>query len=89
MTSPFDRKLTAQEEHQIQHMINTYPEIDYLIAETIVLMPKDELSELVNKHKKGELKSEPEPKREYLLKTGKVEPEVKLEKTDTADSTDP
>ena len=85
MSNPFDKKLTANEENQIQYMMKEYPEIDYLIAETIVLMPKEELSQIITKHKNKELKLEPEPKREYTLKTGKVEPE----KADTADSADP
>jgi hypothetical protein len=70
--NPYNRKLTPEEEVKIDNMMKANPVIDYLFAETLVKMPKDDLLEIFEKHKKGELKNDlPEPK-EYVLKTGKV-----------------
>jgi hypothetical protein len=60
--------LTRLQVKQMERLIEFNPEIDSLIAETIVRMPKDKLAEIVKKHKAGELKNEPEPERDYIIK---------------------
>ncbi len=75
--NPYKRKLTPEDEDQIRKMMESNPVIDRLIAETIVLMPSEDLKEICDKHKEGLLK-EPYPNKEYpnnTLKTGVVEPE--------------
>ncbi len=53
------------------------PVIAYLIAETICLMPKEDMNDIIEKHKAGTLEDPfPTAKVEcYTLKTGRVEPE--------------
>jgi len=70
--NPYNRKLTPEEEVKIGEMMKANPVIDYLFAETIVKMPKDDLMEMIEKHKKGELKNDIPKHTEYVLKTGKV-----------------
>ena len=75
--NPYKRKLTAEDEEQIRKMMAANPVIDRLIAETIVLMPSEDLKEICDKHKAGTLE-DPYPNKEYpnnTLKTGKVLPE--------------
>ena len=75
--NPYSRKLTAEDEDYIRKLMESNPVIDRLIAETIVLMPSEDLKEICDKHKEGKLE-EPWPNKEYeshTLKTGKVEPE--------------
>lgn len=68
----YDRKLNPEEEAQIKAMMDYNPVLDYLIAETIVKMPKDDLDLIVKKHKEGKLKNDLPEVTEYVLKTGKV-----------------
>ena len=72
--NPYNRKLTAEEEMIIDKMMKDNPVIDYIFAETVVKMPKDDLMELFEKHKKGELKNDLPEITNYVLQTGFVEP---------------
>ena len=66
-------ELTDLQKQQIETIMLRNPVLDYLIAETMVTLPEDDLREIVEKHKKGELKDDGVPKHtEYVLKTGKV-----------------
>ena len=66
-------KLTELQKQQIETIMLRNPVLDYLIAETIVSMPEEDLNEIIEKHKKGELKDDGLPKHtEFVLKTGKV-----------------
>jgi len=75
--NPYKRALTAEDQDNIRKLMAANPVIDELIAQTIVLMPKEDLNEIIEKHKEGTL-TDPFPTQEYeckTLKTGKVEPE--------------
>ena len=74
--NPYKRKLTHNDEAEIIKMLEANPVIDRLLAETILLMPPDDLDEIIQKHKSKELK-DPYPNKEFVAvyKTGVVEPE--------------
>lgn len=74
--NPYNRKLNHNEEAEIVRMLEANPVMDRLIAETIILMPKEDLAELMELHKKKELKDPWENgKFEPVIKNGIVEPE--------------
>jgi glutathionyl-hydroquinone reductase len=74
--NPYKRKLTHNDEAEIIKMLEANPVIDRLLAETILLMPPDDLDEIIQKHKSKELK-DPYPNKEFVAvyKTGIIEPE--------------
>ena len=75
--NPYKRVLTAEDQDNIRKLMAANPVIALLIAETMVLMPPEDLAEIIAKHKEGTL-TDPFPTQEYeckTLKTGKVEPE--------------
>jgi len=72
--NPYNRKLSAEEEVKIDEMMKANSSIDYLFAETLVKMPPEDLMEIIEKHKRGELKDDMPKHTEYVLKTGRVEP---------------
>ena len=57
----WDRKLNKADKAQIQKLMEMNPDIDYLLAETIVLMPPEKFKEICDKHKAE--KKEPEQAR--------------------------
>ena len=59
MTTTWDRKLNQNEINEIEKMIDANPAIDYLMAETIMLMPPERLKEICEKHKVNPQKPEP------------------------------
>ena len=74
--NPYNRKLTHNDEAEITKMLEANPVLDRLIAETIVLMPPEDLAEIIEKHKSKELKDPWENcKFEPVIKNGIVEPE--------------
>ena len=75
--NPYKRELTAEDQDQIRKLMASNPVIDLLIAETMVLMPKEDLDDIIKEHKEGTLK-DPFPTAEvdcYTIKTGRIEPE--------------
>jgi len=74
--NPYKRTLTVNDEEEIRKMMENNPVIDRLLAETIVLMPPEDLKEICDKRRKEELK-DPYPNKEFVAvyKTGVVEPE--------------
>jgi glutathionyl-hydroquinone reductase len=74
--NPYNRKLTHNDEAEIIKMMEANPVLDRLIAETIVLMPPEDLAEIIEKHKSKELKDPWENgKFEAVIKNGIIEPE--------------
>jgi len=74
---PYKRKLTPEDEDHIRKMMESNPVIDRLLAETICLMPSEDLKEICDRHKEGTLK-DPYPNKEYennTIKSGEVLPE--------------
>ena len=61
--------LTKLQIKKMEKLIELNPEADSLYVESIVRMPPEKLKEIVEKHKRGELKNEEEPEREYIIKT--------------------
>ena len=59
MTTIWDRKLNQNEINEIEKMMDANPAIDYLLAETIMLMPPERLKEICEKHKVNPQKPEP------------------------------
>ena len=59
MTTTWDRKLNQNEINEIEKMMEANPAIDYLMAETIMLMPPERLKEICEKHKANPQKPEP------------------------------
>ena len=51
------------EETKIEYLLKEYPQIDYLIAQTILRTPPDKLSQLLSEHP---TKLVPTPKEEVL-----------------------
>ncbi len=69
----WDRKLTEADKTRIDQMMKLNPSIDYLMAETIVLMPPERFKEICENHKNNP--REPEPARvltEEEMHTGRV-----------------
>lgn len=69
----WDRKLTELDKKKIDDIMKANPVIDYLLAETIVLMPPERFKEICEDHKNNP--REPEPARmltEEEQKGGKV-----------------
>ena len=60
--------LTKTQIRKMEKLIELNPEADSLYVESIVRMPPEKLKEIVEKHKRGELKNEEEPEREYIIK---------------------
>jgi len=60
--------LTKLQIKKMEKLIELNPEADSLYVESIVRMPPEKLKEIVEKHKRGELKNEEEPEREYIIK---------------------
>lgn len=73
--NPYKRKLTPEDEEEIRKMMESNPVIDRLLAETIVLMPSEDLKDICDRHKEGTLK-DPYPNKEFVAvyKNGIVEP---------------
>ena len=73
--NPYHRKLTVNDEEEIRKMMEGNPVIDRLLAETIVLMPPEDLKDICDLHRKEELK-DPYPNKEFVAvyKTGEVQP---------------
>ena len=73
--NPYKRKLTPEDEEEIRKMMESNPVIDRLLAETIVLMPSEDLKDMCDRHKEGTLK-DPYPNKEFVAvyKNGIVEP---------------
>jgi hypothetical protein len=82
----WDRKLTDADKKEIQRLMDANPVIDYLIAETIVLMPPARLKEICDDHRMNP--KEPEPARVFTeeeLKGGRIlsdeeQKEIELER---------
>tara|TARA_R110000822_G_scaffold58459_3_gene146319 strand:- start:1703 stop:2005 length:303 start_codon:yes stop_codon:yes gene_type:complete len=74
--NPYKRKLTINDEEEIRKMMEHNPVIDRILAETICLMPPEDLKEICDLHSKEELK-DPYPNKEFVAvyKTAIVEPE--------------
>ena len=69
----WDRKLNELDKKKIDDIMKANPVIDYLLAETIVLMPPERFKEICEDHKNNP--REPEPARiltDEEMKTGKV-----------------
>ena len=60
--------LTKLQIRKMEKLIELNPDVDSLYVESIVRMPPEKLKEIVEKHKRGELKNEEEPEREYIIK---------------------
>jgi len=61
---------------QVERLMEMNPEVDQTYVETVIRCPPDKLADIVNKHKKGLLKNEPEPERkpeDYILNTATIE----------------
>tara|TARA_R110000751_G_scaffold21845_3_gene62272 strand:- start:3073 stop:3357 length:285 start_codon:yes stop_codon:yes gene_type:complete len=73
---PYKRTLTIEDEESIRKMMEHNPVIDRILAETICLMPPEDLKDICDKRKEGTLK-DPYPNKEFVAvyKTGVVEPE--------------
>jgi len=71
---PYKRKLTVDDEEEIRKMMANNPVIDRLLAETICLMPPEDMKVIMDAHKAGTLK-DPYPNTEFVAvyKTGIVE----------------
>lgn len=55
---------------QVDKLMELNPEADQMYVETIIRCPPDKLKEIVNKHKAGLLKNDPEPERkpeDYII----------------------
>lgn len=82
----WDRKLNEKDKKEIQRLMDSNPVIDYLLAETIVLMPPARLKEICDDHRMNP--KEPEPPRVFTeeeLKGGRVlsdeeQKEIELER---------
>lgn len=74
MTNPYDRELTLAEKKTIETMMELNPVLDRLIAETLVLMPEEDLKEIVEQSKTDTLPPDEWVKEhtEFVLKTGTV-----------------
>jgi hypothetical protein len=55
----WDRKLTEFDKAQIEQMMSMNPAIDYMLAETIVLMPPERFKEICEHHKANPREAEP------------------------------
>tara|TARA_R110000744_G_scaffold16253_2_gene44888 strand:+ start:117 stop:473 length:357 start_codon:yes stop_codon:yes gene_type:complete len=69
----WDRKLTEADKQQINNLMKMNPAIDYLLAETIVLMPPERFKEICDNRKNNP--TEPEPAKvltEEEMHTGTV-----------------
>jgi len=78
--NPYKRALTAEDQDNIRKLMAANPVIDELIAQTMVLMPPEDLKEIIEKHKQGTL-IDPFPTAKvdcYTIQTGKVEPEEEV-----------
>jgi hypothetical protein len=60
--------LTKLQIKKMEKLLELNPDADSLYVESIVRMPPEKLKEIVEKHKRGELKNEEEPEREYIIK---------------------
>ncbi len=69
--NPYDRELTKIELKIAEDMMAANPLIDFVLAETLIKMPKNEIEEIIEAHKKGELK-EPEDLRNQKPEGGVV-----------------
>ena len=82
----WDRKLTAADKKEIQRLMDSNPVIDYMLAETIVLMPPARLKEICDDRRMNP--KEPEPARVFTeeeLKGGRIlsdeeQKEIELER---------
>lgn len=74
--NPYDRELTNLERQQIAVLMKQNPLLDFLYLETVFKMPPELLAEMVKLAKSGELVDPypQDPNREYVLKTGYIEP---------------
>jgi len=55
----WDRELTDLEHQQIRQMMELNPSIDYLLAETIVLIPEARRNEIIQNRKDNPIEPEP------------------------------
>lgn len=55
----WDRELTGSEKLLIKQIMDANPVIDYMLAETMVLMPPDKMKEICDRHKKDKPEAEP------------------------------
>lgn len=69
----WDRKLNEADKTQINQLMKMNPTIDYLLAETIVLMPPERFKEICKDHRLNPKKPEPaKVLTEEEMKTGRV-----------------
>ena len=55
----WDRELTGLEKMTIKQIMDANPVIDYMLAQTMVLMPPDKMKEICDRHMKDKPEAEP------------------------------
>ena len=70
-TSYWTKELDEKQKGFVKYILDNYPSVDRMMAETLVRIPEDRLHEIVEKHKAGAY-GEREPAPGGVLKTGYV-----------------